>query len=156
MAAVLIVSNLVHASLLGIKLDDVLAGNESAAQVDLLLSGIAACKGYHLLRIVFSIYLDILDIDLVPKAVEKETITLRGLAKHMSEHQCVYSRDIIEGVNDDNITSRAFKDQCSLATYGVEEKIDITPEEQDPTKKEYIKKVTPLDDWIREQTASQG
>ncbi|MBR2776567.1 MAG: hypothetical protein IKD75_05570 [Prevotella sp.] len=74
----------------------------------------------------------------------------------MSEHQCVYSRDIIEGVNDDNITSRAFKDQCSLATYGVEEKIDITPEEQDPTKKEYIKKVTPLDDWIREQTASQG
>ena len=33
-----------------------------------------------------------------PKAVEKETITLRGLAKHMSEHQCVYSRDIIEGV----------------------------------------------------------
>ena len=89
-----------------------------------------------------------------PKAVEKETITLRGLAKHMSEHQCVYSRDIIEGVNYDNITSRAFKDQCSLATYGVEEKIDITPEEQDPTKKEYIKKVTPLDDWIREQTAA--
>ncbi len=33
-----------------------------------------------------------------PKAVEKDTITLRGLAKHMSEHQCVYSRDIIEGV----------------------------------------------------------
>ena len=33
-----------------------------------------------------------------PKAVEKETITLRGLAKHMAEHQCVYSRDIIEGV----------------------------------------------------------
>ena len=25
-----------------------------------------------------------------PKAVEKETITLRGLAKHMAEHQCVY------------------------------------------------------------------
>ena len=154
-----------------------------------------------------------------PKAVEKETITLRGLAKHMSEHQCVYSRDIIEGVlmkmascmieliaqgnpikidglgifwptvestkegitkeailegkwnantyvkgvhirfrpegvNDDNITSRAFKDQCSLATYGVEEKIDITPTETDPTKKEYVKKVTPLDDWIREQTAA--
>ena len=33
-----------------------------------------------------------------PKAFEKEAITLRGLAKHMSEHQCVYSRDIIEGV----------------------------------------------------------
>ena len=33
-----------------------------------------------------------------PKAVEKDTITLRGLAKHMAEHQCVYSRDIIEGV----------------------------------------------------------
>ena len=156
-----------------------------------------------------------------PKAVEKETITLRGLAKHMSEHQCVYSRDIIEGVlmkmascmieliaqgnpikidglgifwptvestkegitkeailegkwnantyvkavhirfrpegcSDDDITSRTFKSQCALATYGVEEKVDITPEEQDPTKKKYIKKVTPLDDWIAEQLAAQG
>jgi len=70
-AAVLIVSNLVAASLLGIKLDEVLAGNESAAQVDLLLSGIAACKGYHLLRIVFRIYLDILDINLVPQVVHQ-------------------------------------------------------------------------------------
>ncbi len=126
-----------------------------------------------------------------PKAVEKETITLRGLAKHMSEHQCVYSRDIIEGVlikmascmieliaqgnpikidglgifwptvestkegitraallegkwnantyvkglhirfrpegvSDDDITSRTFKDLCSLSTYGVEEKIDLS------------------------------
>ena len=152
-----------------------------------------------------------------PKAVEKETITLRGLAKHMSEHQCVYSRDIIEGVlikmascmieliaqgnpikidglgifwptvestkegitraallegkwnantyvkgvhirfrpegaADDNITSRTFKDMCSLSTYGVEEKIDLTPEESDPSKKKYIKKVTPLEDWILEQT----
>ena len=56
-----------------------------------------------------------------------------------------------EGVSDDDITSRTFKDQCSLATYGVEEKIDLTPEETDPTKKKYIKKVTPLDDWILEQ-----
>ena len=61
-----------------------------------------------------------------------------------------------EGASDDNITSRTFKDQCSLATYGVEEKVDLTPEEQDPTKKVYIKKVTPLDDWITEQTAAQG
>ena len=155
-----------------------------------------------------------------PKAVEKETITLRGLAKHMAEHQCVYSRDIIEGVlikmascmieliaqgnpvkidglgiftptvesikagitkadllaskwnvntyvkavhirfrpegsADDDITSRTFKDQCSLSTYGVEEKVDLTPEEQDPKKKTYIKKVTPLEDWITEQLASQ-
>ena len=153
-----------------------------------------------------------------PKAVEKETITLRGLAKHMAEHQCVYSRDIIEGVltkmascmieliaqgnpvkidglgtfvptiestkegitkadllagkwnaqtyvkgihirfrpegaADDNITSRTFKDQCSLSTYGVEEKIDLTPQEEDPKKKTYIKKVTPLEDWITEQLA---
>ena len=153
-----------------------------------------------------------------PKAVEKDTITLRGLAKHMAEHQCVYSRDIIEGVlikmascmieliaqgnpvkidglgifwptvestkegitraailegkwnantyvkgvhirfrpegaADDDITSRTFKDQCSLATYGVEEKIDLTPEETDPSKKVYIKKVTPLEDWITEQLA---
>ena len=155
-----------------------------------------------------------------PKAVEKDTITLRGLAKHMAEHQCVYSRDIIEGVlikmalcmielvaqgnpvkidglgifwptvesakagitkaellegkwnvntyvkavhirfrpegsGEDDITSRTFKDQCSLATYGVEEKVDLTPEEQDPKKKKYIKKVTPLEDWITEQLASQ-
>ena len=136
-----------------------------------------------------------------PKAVEKETITLRGLAKHMAEHQCVYSRDIIEGVlikmascmfwptvestkegitraailegkwnantyvkavhirfrpegvADDDITSRTFKDQCALSTYGVEEKVDITPEETDPSKKKYIKKVTPLEDWIAEQKA---
>ena len=135
-----------------------------------------------------------------PKAVEKDTITLRGLAKHMAEHQCVYSRaqgnpvkidglgifwptvestkegitraailegkwnanTYVKGVHirfrpegaaDDDITSRTFKDQCSLATYGVEEKVDLTPEETDPSKKVYIKKVTPLEDWITEQLA---
>ena len=156
-----------------------------------------------------------------PKAVEKETISLRGLCKHMAEHNSIYGRDIIQGVlmkmsscisellsqgnpvkidglgtfvptvestkegitkadllagkwnantyvkgihirfkpegmAEDNITSRTFKDQCSLSTYGVEEKIDLTPEEQDPKKKEYVKKVTPLEDWIREQTAAQN
>ena len=156
-----------------------------------------------------------------PKAVEKETISLRGLCNHMAEHNAIYGRDIIQGVlmkmsgcivellsqgnpikidglgtfvptvestkegvtkeallegkwnantyikgihirfkpegtAEDKITSVAFKDQCALATYGVEEKVDITPEEQDPTKKEYIKKVTPLEDWIREQTAAQN
>ena len=153
-----------------------------------------------------------------PKAVEKQTISLRGLCNHMAEHNSIYGRDIIqgvlmkmsscisellsqgnpikidglgtfvptvestkegitraallegkwnantyvkavhirfrpEGVADDNITSRSFKEQCALATYGVEEKVDITPEETDPSKKKYIKKVTPLDDWIAEQTA---
>ena len=58
-----------------------------------------------------------------------------------------------EGASDDDITSRTFKDQCSLSTYGVEEKIDLTPEEEDPKKKTYIKKVTPLEDWITEQLA---
>ena len=156
-----------------------------------------------------------------PKAVEKETISLRGLCNHMAEHNSIYGRDIIQGVlmkmsscisellsqgnpikidglgtfvptvestkegitkeailegrwnantyvkavhirfrpegcSDDDITSRTFKSQCALATYGVEEKVDITPEEQDPTKKKYIKKVTPLDDWIAEQLAAQG
>ena len=33
-----------------------------------------------------------------PKAVEKATISLRGLCKHMSEHNSIYGRDIIEGV----------------------------------------------------------
>ena len=36
---------------------------------------------------------------------------------------------------------------------GVEEKVDLTPEETDPSKKKYIKKVTPLEDWIAEQKA---
>ena len=154
-----------------------------------------------------------------PKAVEKQTISLRGLCNHMAEHNSIYGRDIIqgvlmkmsscisellsqgnpikidglgifwptvestkegitkaallegkwnantyvkgvhirfrpEGVSDDNITSRTFKDMCSLSTYGVEEKIDLTPEETDPSKKKYIKKVTPLADWIAEQTGS--
>ena len=136
-----------------------------------------------------------------PKAVEKETISLRGLCNHMAEHNSIYGRDIIQGVlmkmsscisellsqgnpikidglgtfvptvestkegitrdirfkpegsAEDKITSVAFKDMCSLATYGVEEKVDLTPEETDPTKKQYIKKVTPLEDWIAEQKA---
>ena len=95
-----------------------------------------------------------------PKAVEKQTISLRGLCNHMAEHNSIYGRDIIQGVlirfkpegsAEDKITSVAFKDMCSLATYGVEEKVDLTPEETDPTKKQFIKKVTPLEDWILEQ-----
>lgn len=154
-----------------------------------------------------------------PKAVEKETISLRGLTKHMEEHHGIYGRDAIEGVitkmagcitelisqgnpvkidglgtfvptvesvkdgitksellsgkwnaalyvkaihirfrpegaGDDDITSRNFKNQCALSTYGVEEKIDLTPEEDDPKKKEFIKRVTPLDDWIKDQKKS--
>jgi hypothetical protein len=34
-----------------------------------------------------------------------------------------------------------------------EEKVDLTPEETDPSKKQYIKKVAPLEDWIEEQKA---
>ena len=154
-----------------------------------------------------------------PKAVQKETITLRGLCNHMAEHNSIYGRDVISGVltkmtscitellsqgnpvkidalgtfvptvesekngisradllagkwnpnnyvkaihirfrpehsTDDRITAPSFKEQCSLATNGVEEKIDLTPEETDPTKKQYIKKVTPLDDWIKENTTA--
>ncbi len=33
-----------------------------------------------------------------PKAVEKETITLRGLCNHMAEHNSIYGRDVINGV----------------------------------------------------------
>ncbi|MBE6257194.1 MAG: hypothetical protein E7103_04465 [Prevotella sp.] len=58
-----------------------------------------------------------------------------------------------EGSAEDKITSVAFKDLCALSTYGVEEKVDLTPEETDPSKKQYIKKVTPLEDWIAEQKA---
>ena len=151
-----------------------------------------------------------------PKAVEKQTISLRGLCNHMAEHNSIYGRDIIQGVlmkmsgcivellsqgnpvkidglgtfvptvesekrgiskadliagkwnpqtyvkaihirfrpentNDDKITSRSFKSLCALTTIGVEEKVDLTPEEQDKQKKEYIKRVTPLDSWIAEQ-----
>ena len=55
-----------------------------------------------------------------------------------------------------SLLAKAGGAECALATYGVEEKVDLTPEEQDPTKKQYIKKVTPLDDWIAEQKAAQG
>ena len=144
-----------------------------------------------------------------PKAVEKQTISLRGLCNHMAEHNSIYGRDIIQGVlmkmsscisellsqgnpikidglgtfvptvesTKEGITRAALlegkwnantyvkgvhirfkpegsaEDMCSLATYGVEEKVDLTPEETDPTKKQYIKKVTPLEDWIAEQKA---
>ena len=154
-----------------------------------------------------------------PKAVEKETISLRGLCNHMAEHNSIYGRDIIsgvltkmqscivellsqgnpvkidglgtfvptvestkngiskenlvagkwnpqtyvkgihirfrpEGTAEDKITSRTFKDLCSLSTYGVEEKIDLTPDVSDPKKKQYGKKVTPLEDWIALQKGS--
>lgn len=150
-----------------------------------------------------------------PKAVEKETISLRGLCKHMAEHNSIYGRDIIEGVltkmsgcviellsqgnpvkidglgifsptvestkdgiteadlkagkwnaanyvkavhirfrpegiSEDNITSRIFKKQCALTTYGIEEKVDLTPEVSDPQQKKFIKRVTPLNDWLME------
>ena len=151
-----------------------------------------------------------------PKAVEKETISLRGLCKHMAEHQSIYGRDIIEGVlkkmascviellsqgnpvkldglgifsptvqstkngiseedlkagkwnpanyvkavhirfrpegvSEDNITSRIFKKQCALTTYGIEEKVDLTPEVTDVDQKKFIKRVTPLADWLKEK-----
>ena len=154
-----------------------------------------------------------------PKVVEKKTISLRGLCDHMAGHNCIFGRDVIEGVltkmvscmvellsqgnpvkidglgtfvptiesvkngitktdilagkwsaslyiagihirfipegsGDDDITSRTFKELCALATYGVEEKVDLTPQETDPKKKQYVKKVTPLQDWIAEQSAS--
>ena len=61
-----------------------------------------------------------------------------------------------EGTSDDDITSRNFKDQCVLSTYGVEEKVDLTPEESDPKKKQFIKRITPLDDWIAQQKSASG
>ena len=156
-----------------------------------------------------------------PKAVEKKTISLRGLCNHMAEHNSIYGRDVIGGVltkmsnciiellsqgnpvkidglgtfvptvesvkmgitktdilagkwnasnyvkaihirfrpegnSDDDITSRNFKDQCVLSTYGVEEKVDLTPEESDPKKKQFIKRITPLDDWIAQQKSASG
>ena len=156
-----------------------------------------------------------------PKAVEKKTISLRGLCNHMAEHNSIYGRDVIgavltkmsnciiellsqgnpvkidglgtfvptvesvkmgitktdilagkwnaasyvkaihirfrpEGASDDDITSRNFKDQCVLSTYGVEEKVDLTPEESDPKKKQFIKRITPLDHWIAEQKSESG
>jgi hypothetical protein len=66
----------------------------------------------------------------------------------------IHIRFIPEGSADDDITSRTFKELCALATYGVEEKVDLTPQETDPKKKQYVKKVTPLQDWIAEQSAA--
>jgi len=156
-----------------------------------------------------------------PKAVERETISLFGLCKHMAEHNSIYGRDIIEGVltkmsgcivellsqgnpvkidglgtfaptvestkngiskddilagkwsaqlyvagihirfipegaGEDDITSRVFKGKCSLTTYGVEEKVCISPEGTPVAEREYVKRVTPLADWIAEQQAAEG
>ena len=66
----------------------------------------------------------------------------------------IHIRFIPEGVGDNDITSRTFKGKCALMTYGVEEKVDLTPEESDKSKKQFIKKVTPLADWIAEQTSA--
>ena len=38
----------------------------------------------------------------------------------------------------------------------MEEKVDLTPDEQDKQKKEFIKRVTPLDSWIAEQLNATG
>ena len=64
----------------------------------------------------------------------------------------IHIRFLPEGSGDRDITSRVFKNKCALATYGVEEKIDLTPSETDPKKKKYGKKVTPLSDWIIQNT----
>ena len=154
-----------------------------------------------------------------PKAVEKQSISLRGLCNHMAEHNSIYGRDVIEGVltkmsncivellsqgnpvkidglgtfvptvesvkdgitkadilagkwnastyvkaihirfrpenaAEDKITSRQFKEQCALSTKGVEEKFVIsgTGTQQDPYV--YGKRVTPLEDWIAQQSAA--
>ena len=59
-----------------------------------------------------------------------------------------------EGSGDEDITSRRFKEQCALSTYGVEEKITISGSgtQQDPYV--YGKRVTPLADWILQQQAA--
>ena len=69
----------------------------------------------------------------------------------------IHIRFLPEGAGDKDITSRVFKGMCSLSTYGIEEKIDLTPTETDPTKKKYGKQITPLADWIlQQQAANQG
>ena len=59
-----------------------------------------------------------------------------------------------ENAVDDKITSRSFKDQCAMTTYGVEEKFVVsgTGTQSDPYV--YGKRVTPLDDWIAQQKAA--
>lgn len=154
-----------------------------------------------------------------PKAVERQTISLRGLTNHMAEHNAIYGRDIIEGVltkmagciiellsqgnpvkidglgtfvptvesekngitldnllagkwnaslyvkaihirflpegsGEDDITSRVFKDKCSLATYGVEEKYVISGAGTTADPYVYGKRVTLLDDWLKEKQAT--
>ena len=66
----------------------------------------------------------------------------------------IHIRFLPEGAGDKDITSRVFKGKCALATYGVEEKIVIsgTGTTQDPYV--YGKRVTPLSDWIAQQSAT--
>ena len=66
----------------------------------------------------------------------------------------IHIRFLPEGAGDKDITSRVFKGKCALATYGIEEKIVIsgTGTTQDPYV--YGKRVTPLSDWIAQQSAT--
>ena len=66
----------------------------------------------------------------------------------------IHIRFLPEGAGDKDITSRVFKGKCALATYGVEEKIVIsgTGTTQDPYV--YGKRVTPLSDWIAQQSTT--
>ena len=70
--------------------------------------------------------------------------------------KAVHIRFRPENAADDKITSRAFKDQCTLSTNGVEEKYVIsgTGTQADPYV--YGKRVTPLADWIAQQEAQNG
>ena len=54
----------------------------------------------------------------------------------MAEHNSIYGRDIIQGV-----LMKMSSCISELLSQG------------NPTKKQYIKKVTPLEDWIAEQKA---
>ena len=59
-----------------------------------------------------------------------------------------------EGSGDEDITSRRFKEQCALSTYGVEEKIVVSGAGTEADPYVYGKRVTPLADWILQQQSA--
>lgn len=59
-----------------------------------------------------------------------------------------------EGSGDEDITSRRFKEQCALSTYGVEEKIVVSGAGTESDPYVYGKRVTPLADWILQQQSA--
>ena len=99
-----------------------------------------------------------------PEVDTHTTLTLRGFAKHMSDHGSIYGLDLIEGVlkkitqcllpygvEDENITSRRFKEEyCSLEFRNIIDTQEVTVD----GKKKKVTTLKPIATAIAEYKAA--